>query len=110
MKWATRANIHINRAASAGLIRCHIDPNAAEFVFLDDPAESLPTPPDSTCAESNYPTTTVTAASKPFCAVSSSTTPCYGDSLRSSTKPTSTTNATTPPKHPDWTPRCADCR
>jgi hypothetical protein len=37
MKWATRANIHIDRAASAWLIRRHIDPNAAEFVFLDDP-------------------------------------------------------------------------
>jgi hypothetical protein len=37
MKWATRANIHIDRAACAWLIRRHIDPDA-EFVFLDDPA------------------------------------------------------------------------
>jgi len=36
MKWATRANIHIDRAACAWLIRRHIDPDA-EFVFLDDP-------------------------------------------------------------------------
>jgi hypothetical protein len=37
MKWATRAGIHIDRAACAWLIRRHLDP-AAEFVFLDDPA------------------------------------------------------------------------
>lgn len=38
MKWATRANIHIDRAACAWLIRRHIDPEA-EFVFVTDPAE-----------------------------------------------------------------------
>lgn len=38
MKWATRANIHIDRAACAWLIRRHIDPDA-EFVFITDPAE-----------------------------------------------------------------------
>lgn len=38
MKWATRANIHIDRAASAWLIRRHIDPDA-HFVFVTDPAE-----------------------------------------------------------------------
>jgi hypothetical protein len=38
MKWATRANIHIDRAACAWLIRSHIDPDA-EFVFVADPAE-----------------------------------------------------------------------
>ena len=38
MKWATRANIHIDRAACAWLIRHHIDPDA-EFVFLTDPAD-----------------------------------------------------------------------
>jgi hypothetical protein len=37
MRWATRASIHIDRAACAWLIRRHIDPDA-EFVFLDDPA------------------------------------------------------------------------
>ena len=36
MKWATRAGIHIDRAACAWLIRRHIDP-AAEFVFVTDP-------------------------------------------------------------------------
>jgi hypothetical protein len=41
MKWATRAGIHIDRAACAWLIRRDIDP-AAEFVFLTDPAD-LPT-------------------------------------------------------------------
>ncbi|NKY25903.1 chromate resistance protein ChrB domain-containing protein [Nocardia gamkensis] len=41
MKWATRAGIHIDRAACAWLIRRHIDPEA-EFVFLADPAD-LPT-------------------------------------------------------------------
>src|SRR5690348_3035513 len=38
MKWATRANIHIDRAACAWLIRRHIDPTA-EFVFVSDPTE-----------------------------------------------------------------------
>lgn len=38
MKWATRASIHIDRAACAWLIRRHIDPDA-EFVFVTDPAE-----------------------------------------------------------------------
>jgi hypothetical protein len=36
VKWATRANIHIDRAACAWLIIRHVDP-AAEFVFLTDP-------------------------------------------------------------------------
>jgi hypothetical protein len=36
MKWATRANCHVDRTASAWLIKRAIDP-AAEFVFVDDP-------------------------------------------------------------------------
>jgi len=38
MKWATRAGIHIDRAACAWLIRRDLDPDA-EFVFLTDPAD-----------------------------------------------------------------------
>jgi hypothetical protein len=38
VKWATRANIHIDRAACAWLIRRHLDPDA-EFLFLADPAD-----------------------------------------------------------------------
>lgn len=38
MKWATRANIHIDRAACAWLIRRTLDAEA-EFVFVADPAE-----------------------------------------------------------------------
>lgn len=38
MRWATRAGVHIDRAACAWLIRRHLDP-AAEFVFVDDPAQ-----------------------------------------------------------------------
>jgi hypothetical protein len=38
MKWATRASIHIDRAACAWLIRRHIDADA-EFTFVTDPAE-----------------------------------------------------------------------
>lgn len=41
MKWATRANVHVDRAACAWLIRRFIDPGA-EFVFLDNPAELPP--------------------------------------------------------------------
>lgn len=40
MRWATRAGIHIDRAASAWLIRAFIDPDA-EFVFVDD-VEAVP--------------------------------------------------------------------
>ena len=38
MRWATRAAIHIDRAACAWLIRRHID-SQAEFLFVSDPAE-----------------------------------------------------------------------
>lgn len=38
MRWATRANIHIDRAACAWLIRRFIDADA-EFVFVADPAD-----------------------------------------------------------------------
>ncbi|TDO35134.1 hypothetical protein EV643_12420 [Kribbella sp. VKM Ac-2527] len=38
MKWATRAGVHIDRAACAWLIRRDIDPDA-EFVFVTDPEE-----------------------------------------------------------------------
>lgn len=37
MKWATRAGVHIDRAACAWLIRRFLDPEA-EFVFVTDPA------------------------------------------------------------------------
>lgn len=40
MKWATRADCHIDRAACAWLIRRFIDPHAT-FVFVDDP-EAVP--------------------------------------------------------------------
>jgi hypothetical protein len=38
MRWATRAEVHIDRAACAWLVRRFIDP-AAEFVFVADPDE-----------------------------------------------------------------------
>lgn len=41
MKWATRAGVHVDRAASAWLIRRFIDPDA-EFVFVDDPEDVPP--------------------------------------------------------------------
>jgi hypothetical protein len=45
MKWATRAGVHIDRAACAWLIRRHVDPGA-EFVFVADlaavPADGTP--------------------------------------------------------------------
>ena len=44
MRWATRAGVHIDRAACAWLIRRHVDPDA-EFVFVADPAA---VPPDAT--------------------------------------------------------------
>ena len=44
MRWATRANCHVDRVACAWLIRRFIDPEAS-FLFVDDPAE---VPPDAT--------------------------------------------------------------
>jgi len=44
MKWATRARVHVDRAACVWLIRRFVDPGA-EFVFVDDPAD---VPPDAT--------------------------------------------------------------
>ena len=38
MKWATRAGVHIDRAACAWLIRRHLDPEAS-CVFVDDPVQ-----------------------------------------------------------------------
>src|SRR3954454_22733747 len=38
MRWATRAGVHIDRAACAWLIRRFLDPDA-EFLFVTDPAE-----------------------------------------------------------------------
>ncbi len=37
MRWATRAGVHVDRAACAWLIRRFVDP-AAKFVFVTDPA------------------------------------------------------------------------
>lgn len=36
MRWATRSGVHVDRAASAWLIRRFVDPEA-EFIFVDDP-------------------------------------------------------------------------
>ena len=38
MRWATRAGVHIDRAACAWLLRRFIDADAS-FVFVDDPAD-----------------------------------------------------------------------
>jgi hypothetical protein len=38
MRWATRAGVHIDRAACAWLIRRFIDPGA-EFLLVSDPSE-----------------------------------------------------------------------
>ena len=38
MRWATRRNCHVDRAACAWLIRRFLDPEA-EFVFVDDQDE-----------------------------------------------------------------------
>ena len=44
MRWATRAGVHVDRAACAWLIRRFVDPEA-EFVFVSDPST---VPPDAT--------------------------------------------------------------
>lgn len=38
MIWATRAGVHVDRAACAWLLRRFVDPEA-RFIFVDDPAE-----------------------------------------------------------------------
>jgi hypothetical protein len=38
MRWATRAGVHVDRAACAWLLRRFVDPDAV-FVFVDDPDE-----------------------------------------------------------------------
>lgn len=38
MRWATRAGVHIDRAACAWLIRRYVDPSA-DFVFVSDPED-----------------------------------------------------------------------
>lgn len=38
VRWATRAGMHVDRAACAWLLRRFVDPEA-EFVFVDDPAD-----------------------------------------------------------------------
>lgn len=38
MRWATRAGVHVDRAACAWLLRRFVDEEAV-FVFVDDPAE-----------------------------------------------------------------------
>lgn len=38
MKWATRQNIHVDRAASAWLISRYVDTDA-EFVYVEDPED-----------------------------------------------------------------------
>ena len=42
--WATRASVHVDRAACAWLVHRFIDPEA-RFIFVDDPAN---VPPDAT--------------------------------------------------------------
>ncbi|MFF2450960.1 chromate resistance protein ChrB domain-containing protein [Isoptericola sp. NPDC058082] len=44
MRWATRAGVHIDRAACAWLIRRFLDPQA-QFVFVTDPGDA---PADAT--------------------------------------------------------------
>jgi len=38
MKWATRAGVHVDRAACAWLLHRFVDPDA-QFLFVDDPAD-----------------------------------------------------------------------
>jgi hypothetical protein len=70
VRWATRAGVHIDRAACAWLLRRFIDPDA-QFLFVGDPDE---VPADATPFDmrgSSCPTTAATAASRPSCAATS---------------------------------------
>lgn len=61
MNWATRAGIHIDRAACAWLIRRHLDPDA-HVMLVTDPADVPAMPRPSTCAGLISDTTTGTVA------------------------------------------------
>jgi hypothetical protein len=108
MKWATRAGVHIDRAACAWLIRRDIDPGA-EFVFISDPDE-VPrdaTPFDMRGAELGHHGDDCSFETM-LPGTTSPTRPC-GPSPASSAKPTSMTAATTHPKPPASTSSCAGC-
>ena len=87
MRWATRAGVHIDRAACAWLIRRYVDSDA-EFVFVTDPdqvpADAIPF--DMRGVECL--TTTATARLKPSCAATNCAIRCCGGLPRSFTRRT----------------------
>jgi hypothetical protein len=106
VKWATRANIHIDRAACAWLIHRHADP-AAEFVFVSDPAEL---PADATPFDIRGVDLSHHHGDCSFESILRRyelTDPVLWKIAESSTKPTSTMNATTLQKPPASTSPCA---
>src|SRR5918912_1379700 len=101
MRWATRAGVHIDRAACAWLIRRLVDPQA-QFVFVDDPAEvpADATPFDIRGVELGHHGGDCTFE----------TILCCGGWRRSCTRRTSMTSGSTRRRRPAWTPCCAACR
>lgn len=103
MKWATRAHIHVDRAACAWLIRRFIDPTA-EFLFVTDPAD---VPADTTgfdmrgvaLGHHNGRCTFETALLR----FDLTADPAWKRSATSSTKRTWPTKPTTHPSPPAWT-------
>ena len=93
VKWATRARIHVDRAASAWLIRRFVDPDA-EFVFVTDPAD---VPPDATAFDMrgvalSHHHGTLHLRNRADPASTSPPTPRWRRSGASSTRPTSPTS------------------
>ncbi len=64
MKWVTRAGVHIDRAASAWLIRRFIGPHA-QFRFVNEPESLVQDCIASTCAAWSSATTARTSSARP---------------------------------------------
>ena len=95
MRWATRAGVHIDRAACAWLIRRFVDP-AAEFLFVGDATE---VPADATAFDMRGVELGHVGGDCSFETILRRyelTDQSSGGSPRSCTSPTSTTTASTP--------------
>ena len=106
-RWVTRPRPHVDRIASAWLIKRFVDP-AAEFVFA--PPEQIP----ATQSRSTWPAwssgiTARTARSRPSCVAPGSATASWPSWPRSSTRPTSRTRSSRAKKPAESISRCARC-
>ena len=109
MRWATRAGVHIDRAACAWLIRQYVDRDA-EFVFVTDPdevpADATPFDMRGVALSHHHGDCTFETILRRY----DLTDPCCGALLRSCMRPILTMAATTRRRQRAWTRCCGDCR